>query len=154
VTVLKLARNANSDGLIKRLRQRQDSFVTNPNIYAPKFCSIYKMLWHLDSFISRDSIIGAVGRRSGALFFARHRDYFIVTRNFTVIYRDLVPSKSFIVTRNSVPSTRTGKKRGTATQSAPNQTAGPLVSMPLKKMGIIVSMTVFSLYQDLLLTSS
>jgi hypothetical protein len=30
------------------------------------------------------------------------------------------------VTRNFVPSTGTGKKRGTATQTAPNQTAGPL----------------------------
>jgi hypothetical protein len=38
---------------------------------------------HPDSFVYRDSIIGAVGRRSGALFFALHRDYFIVTRNFT-----------------------------------------------------------------------
>jgi hypothetical protein len=40
------------------------------------------------------------GRRSGALFFARHRDYFIVTWNFTAIYLDLVPFNSFIVTRN------------------------------------------------------
>jgi hypothetical protein len=73
-------RNTNSDGLINCLRQRQDKFVINPNIYALKFCSIYKMLWHPDSFVYRDSIIGAVGRRSGASFFARHLDYFIVTR--------------------------------------------------------------------------
>ena len=38
------------------------------------------------------------GRRAGALFFARHRDYFIVTRNFAAIYLDLVPSNSFTVT--------------------------------------------------------
>jgi hypothetical protein len=37
------------------------------------------------------------GRRAGALFFARHRDYFVVTRNFTSIYRDLVPFRSFTV---------------------------------------------------------
>jgi hypothetical protein len=37
-------------------------------------------------------------RRSGALFFALHRDYFVVTRNFTAIYLDLVPFRSFIVT--------------------------------------------------------
>jgi len=36
---------------------------------------------------------------------------------------------SFIMTRNSRPSTRTGKKRGTATQAAPNQTTGPLGAM-------------------------
>jgi hypothetical protein len=30
------------------------------------------------------------------------------------------------VTRNFLPSTRTGKKQVTATQTAPNQTAGPL----------------------------
>ena len=60
------------------------------------------------------------GRRAGALFFAFHRDYFVVTRNFTAIYLDLVPFNSFTVTRNSLPSTgpdsyREGKKQGTAT---------------------------------------
>jgi hypothetical protein len=38
------------------------------------------------------------GRRAGALFFARHRDYFAVTRNFTPIYQDLLPFNSFTVT--------------------------------------------------------
>jgi hypothetical protein len=74
----------------------------------------------MDSFIYRDSIFGLAGRRAGALFFALHLDYFIVTRNFTAVYLDLVPSRSFIVTRSSLPSTRTGKKHGTATQTAPN----------------------------------
>jgi hypothetical protein len=72
----------------------------NPNIYALKSCSIYKILWHPDSFVYRDSIIGAVGRRAGALFFARHLDCFIMTPNFASIYRDLVPFRSFIVTRH------------------------------------------------------
>ena len=72
---------ANSDGLIKCLPPTQDSFVTSPNIYADRLCFIYKILWHPDSFISWDSIIGLAGRRAGALFFARHLDYFIVTQN-------------------------------------------------------------------------
>jgi hypothetical protein len=38
------------------------------------------------------------GRRAGASFFARHLDYFIVTRNFTAIYLDLLPFNSFTVT--------------------------------------------------------
>ena len=42
----------------------------------------------------------AAGRRAGALFFARHLDYFIVTRNYTAIYLDLVPFNSFTVTRS------------------------------------------------------
>jgi hypothetical protein len=88
----------NSDGLIKCLRQRQDSFVASSKIYALKLCSFYKILWHPDSFVYRDSIIGAAGRRAGAMFFALHRDYFIVTRNFSNIYQDLVPFNSFIVT--------------------------------------------------------
>jgi hypothetical protein len=33
---------------------------------------------------------------------------------------------SFIVARSSLPSPGTGKKHGTATLTAPNQTAGPL----------------------------
>jgi hypothetical protein len=41
-----------------------------------------------------------VGRRAGALFFARHLDYFIMTQNLTSVYRDLVPSRQFIVTQN------------------------------------------------------
>jgi hypothetical protein len=48
--------------------------------------------------LARDSIVGAVGRRAGALFFARHLDYFIVTRNCSFTYQDLVPSNSFTVT--------------------------------------------------------
>jgi hypothetical protein len=36
----------------------QGSFVTRPKIYARKLFSIYKILWHPDRFISRDSIIG------------------------------------------------------------------------------------------------
>jgi hypothetical protein len=70
--------------------------------------------------------VGTVGRRAGALFFARHRDYFAVTRNFTAIYQDLLQLPSFTVTRSALWSTGTGKKQCTATQTAPNQTAGPL----------------------------
>ena len=39
------------------------------------------------------------GRRADALFFALHRDYFVVTRCFTAVYLDLVPFNSFTVTR-------------------------------------------------------
>jgi hypothetical protein len=92
----------------------------NPQFYALKLFTIYKILWHPDSFVYRDNIIGAVGRRAGASFFARHLDYFIVTSNFTAVYRDLVPSIGFIMTRNFQQPTGTGKKRGTATQTAPN----------------------------------
>ena len=66
------------------------------------------------------------GRRAGALFFARHQDTFIVTRNFAAIYLDLLQSRQITLTRNSLSSTGTGKKLGTATLTAPNQTAGPL----------------------------
>jgi hypothetical protein len=95
-----------------------------------------KSLHHLPDFgalppaVYRD-YVGAVGRRAGASFFARHLDYFIVTLNFTAVYLvvtlnftavylDLLPFRSVTVTRSSRPSTRTGKKRGTATQTAPN----------------------------------
>jgi hypothetical protein len=36
----------------------RDSFVINPNIYALKLCSVYKILWHPDSFVYLESIIG------------------------------------------------------------------------------------------------
>jgi hypothetical protein len=63
----KIATASNSDGLINCLRQRQDSFSVNPKIYAFKLCSVYKMLWHPDSFVYRDSIFGLAGCRAGAL---------------------------------------------------------------------------------------
>jgi len=44
------------------------------------------------------SLRRAAGHRAGALFFALHRDYFIVTLNFTAVYRDLVPLNIFTVT--------------------------------------------------------
>jgi hypothetical protein len=99
LTVLKLARNANSVGLINCLRQRQDSFSVNPKIYALKFCSVYKILWHPDSFVYRDSIVGAVGRRAGASFFALHRDYFVMTLSFSAVYRDLAPRQFHLDTK-------------------------------------------------------
>ena len=40
----------------------------------------------------------AAGRRASALFFARHRDYLVVTRNYTAVYLDLVQFNSFNVT--------------------------------------------------------
>jgi hypothetical protein len=51
----------NSDGLIKCLPPTQDSFVTGPKIYSSNICSIYKILWHPDCFVSRDSIFGLAG---------------------------------------------------------------------------------------------
>jgi hypothetical protein len=44
------------------------------------------------------SLRRAAGHRAGAVFFARYLDYFVVTRNFTAVYQDLVPSRSFTVT--------------------------------------------------------
>jgi hypothetical protein len=57
-------------------------------------------LLHPDCSCYRDKVNRAAGRCTGALFFARHLDYFIMTRNFTAIYLDLVLSKSFTVTRD------------------------------------------------------
>jgi hypothetical protein len=50
------------------------------------------------------------GRRAGALFFALHRDYFIVTRNFTAVYLDLLPLLSFTVTLGFAPAYRDWQK--------------------------------------------
>ena len=87
----------------------QDSFVTNPKIYASNFCSIYKILWHPDSFVSRDSIFGLAGRRA-SVFFARHLEYFIMTRNCSSTYRDLVPFRSFNMTQNYSSVSRAWQK--------------------------------------------
>ncbi|MFI5205525.1 MAG: hypothetical protein ACHQVK_01155, partial [Candidatus Paceibacterales bacterium] len=70
-----------------------------------------------------------------------YQDYFVVTRNFTAVYLDLEPLPSFTVTRSSLPSTWTGKKQVTATQTAPNQTAGPLAQIGSKKTNWLRAVT-------------
>jgi hypothetical protein len=97
---LRMKPATNSDGLINCLPPTQDSFVTSPKIYAFKLCPIYKIQCHPDSFVSLDSIFGLAGRRTGALFFARHLDCFIMTQDCASIYRDLVLSRQITVTRN------------------------------------------------------
>ena len=52
-----------------------------PKVYVRKILPTYKILLHLDCSCCRDKVNRAGGRRSGALFFARHLDYFIVTQN-------------------------------------------------------------------------
>jgi hypothetical protein len=85
--------------------------------------------WYLDKSCCRDNVNRAAGRRSGALFFARHLDCFIITRQFASIYRDLVPSRQIIVTQNlSLHLPGLAKNSPTPTQTAPNQTAGPLAA--------------------------
>ena len=106
-------------------------------VYASKFISTYQILRHPDKSCCRDKVNRVASRRAGALFFARHLDYFIVTLNFIVIYRDLVPSRSFTVTLGSLPSTGTGKNQATATQTATNQTAGPLGGIASVKPEIV-----------------
>jgi hypothetical protein len=69
-----------------------------PKVYESKIISTYKNLCHPDKSCCQDKVNRAAGQRAGALFFARHQDYFIVTRNFTAIYLDLVPFHSFTVT--------------------------------------------------------
>jgi hypothetical protein len=54
---------------------------------------------HRDCFVSRDKVyVGLPATALAPYFFARHLDYFIVTRHFTAVYLDLVPSSSFTVT--------------------------------------------------------
>jgi hypothetical protein len=83
---------------------------------------------HLDSFVSRDNILVWRADALAPCFLLAPR-LFIMTRNFTAIYLDLLSFRSFTVTLGSAPLTGTGKKQGTATQTAPNQTAGPLAFM-------------------------
>jgi hypothetical protein len=56
------------------------------------------------------SLRRAAGHRAGAVFFARHLDSFIVTRNFAAICLDLVPFTSFIVTLGSAAIYRDWQK--------------------------------------------
>ena len=93
---LKLRTFYNSDGLINWLRQPWQ-FCTQP----------LKFEW-------------AGGQRTGATFFARYLDYFIVTHYFSATYRDWCRLDNLIVTRNSQHFSGTGKKCVTATRTPTN----------------------------------
>ena len=82
---------------------------------------------HLDCFVSWDKVYVGCGPTRWCLVFCSPSRLFHHDPKLTTVYLDLVPFRSFPVTLSSLPSTGTGKKRGTATQTAPNQTAGPLV---------------------------
>ena len=116
----KITSTPNSDGLIKCLPPARTVSQSVPKSMREKFKSFINFGTTGQFRLPGQSLRRAAGHRAGALFFARHRDYFIVTRNFTAVYLDLLPFWSFTVTRSSLPFTGTGKKQVTATQTAPN----------------------------------
>jgi hypothetical protein len=50
-------------------------------VYERELSATYQILWHPDRSCYKEKVNRAAGRRAGALFFARHLDYFIVTQN-------------------------------------------------------------------------
>ena len=111
---------ANSDGLINCLRQPGLLQSQPLKSMREKFLPFIKFTAPRLFRLPGQSLRRAAGHRAGAVFFALHFDSFIVTQNFTAIYRDWCRLDNFIVTRNLLPSTRTGKKHVTATQTATN----------------------------------
>jgi hypothetical protein len=89
----------NSDGLIKCLRQpgqlqsqplksMRDKFVPFISFTAPRLFRLPgQHLW-------------AGWPTRWRLVFCSHQDYFIVTRNFTAVYLDLLPFRNLTVTQN------------------------------------------------------
>jgi hypothetical protein len=88
----------NSDGLIKCLRQpgqlQSLPLKSMREKSQPSICFTAPRQFRL----AGQSLRRAAGHRAGALFFALHRDYFAVTRNFAAVYLDLVPFHNFTVT--------------------------------------------------------
>ena len=79
-------------------------------VYERELLATYQILWHPDCSCWRDKVNRAAGRRAGALFFARHLDYFIVTGQLLPIYRDPAIWTTSSWHENSRPSTRTMQK--------------------------------------------
>ena len=67
-------------------------------------------------------------------FFAHNLDYFIMTKQLTSIYQDLVPSRQIIVTRKSSQLTGTLQKR----MPTPTQVATPHTSRAITDNEIIL----------------
>jgi hypothetical protein len=62
--------------------------------------------------------IGLQANARVSWFLQHHQDNFIVTRQLSSIYRDLIPSRQITVTRYLSSLTRTCKNHATATQTA------------------------------------
>jgi hypothetical protein len=73
--------------------------------------------------------IGLLADARVSWFLQIYQDSFIVTRQLSPVYRDLVHSRQITVTRYLLSPIRTCKNHATATQTAPNQTAGLLAFM-------------------------
>ena len=103
-------------------------------------------MWHLDFSYCRDKVSRAAGRRAGALFFACHLDYFIVTQNSLPS-----PGLGTVKTASSLPvgtrpPTGTGKKRGTPT---PRLRRGRLPPTQLNRRAVICKVLCFCLLDRL-----
>jgi hypothetical protein len=105
----KFKRKPNSDGLIKCLPQ-PGQICNNPKVYARKFAPSISFTAPRQFRLPGQSLRGLRATALAPCFLLCHLD-------------------NFIVTRNLLPSPGTGKKHVTATQTAPNQTAGPLEGM-------------------------
>jgi hypothetical protein len=91
--------------------------------------------------------IGLAAYAQVSWFLLSHLDSFIMTRQLSSIYRDLVPSRQIILTKNLSPLTRTGKKRGTATLTPTNQTAGPSDCLITKMKSLRIEYLKFFVYR-------
>ena len=118
--LLKMRTFSNTDGLINCLLQPGLFYHRIQKSMGEEFISLIKPCATRTNPAADDKVNRVASRRTGALFFARHLDCFIMTRDIASIYRDLVPFRKIIVTQDLRPSTRTGKKRGTATQTPTN----------------------------------
>jgi hypothetical protein len=102
---------ANTDGLIKCLPPARTVYQSVLKSMREKFKSSINFdttgQFHLPG-----QHLWLAGRRAGALFFARHQDYFIMTRKFASTYRDLVPFRRIIVTQNLSSTYRDWQKTG------------------------------------------
>jgi hypothetical protein len=120
----KMSTNANTDGLVNCLRQ-PGQILHSPNIYVSNYHPLIKLL-HREQSCIRDKVYGAVGRRAVVMVFAWSSANFHTGSNSRRL-SGLSHLDNFIVTANLSPLIGTMQKHmPTLTQTATNQTAGPL----------------------------
>ena len=93
----KISPKPNSDGLIKCLPPARTVFQSIPKSMREKLKPSISF-GTTGQFYLPGQYLWLAGRRAGALFFTWHQDNFVVIRNFTAVYQDLVPFRSFTVT--------------------------------------------------------
>jgi hypothetical protein len=125
---IKIGTIANKVGLVNCLWQ-PGQLRNRSQILCEKLLKRLLNFVHCERSCYRDKVNRAASQPTAALFFAHLLDYFIMTQNFTTIYRERYRLANYHDHRLIVHLPGLAKNKSALTLTATNQTARPLAFM-------------------------